>query len=181
MEYCEITGSTGATNSYGIYTTTSTGNIFIRNTIVNGGTAASYSYGIYSYSEGNSIIEFSDINGGAADYSYGFFQPSSIASSSLVITNCSITGGSGTTRTQAVTLNNNSAPSPYVYNNIIIAGSNPSYTPDTYAIWLGQGSSPVIANNTISADYTTDNSYGVYTAYGAQPYIYNNIFILSFS
>jgi hypothetical protein len=177
IEYSDVYGGTGAVTGYGVYSTGSSGPILISYSNINGGTGTAGSNGIYIYDTGNSIIEFSTISGGAAPNSYGFYQPS-IAYSSLIIMCSTVSGGTGMTSNTGMFFQNNAEPSPTVYNNIIITGNNPSGTITSTAILLGQASKPIIANNTISTGNTTTNAYGIYTGYGAQPYILNNIFLL---
>jgi hypothetical protein len=178
LDYCQINGGSGAANSYGFYWSSSAGTISISNTSILAGSSTASSYGFYSACTGSTVIGFSAIDGGSGSgNSYGIYQPSVNPTAAMVVYNSYIAGGGGSSQSVGVMLQNNNAPSPFFYNNIIASATVDLGSTTSICMLLGQSASPIIANNTFSTGYTTGTAKVISTAFGAQPYICNNIFM----
>lgn len=163
-----ISGGTGDNKNYGIYITDSATIQLNYNTINAGGHTSSISYGIYNNVNNNTVIQNNTIHGeGLGNASYGIY----INDSDITVKSNSIHGGntSGSGSTSYGIYNANSSNTK-LYNNIIFGGDGDN---SSFSIYC-DASSPDVINNTIHGGLGSNN-YGIYMTASSNPAIENNI------
>lgn len=163
-------GTNSGGNTFGIYTSASTGANISSNTIT-AGTAISgsgKSYGMYNTGS-SPTVRNNTITGGVSNNSdsYGMFNT---AASSPQVTRNTIGGASISSPGSSYGISNDTSSAPAILGNTIYSGAtSPS---SSYAIY-NNSSSPLIANNVITGG-SGNFSYGVYSTMAANANIVNN-------